>query len=400
MTIQNPKLLIFGLAIVVIASAVFALKSIVKPKVQGHILIQFVTAAEASRGRILKINDENGAAAEYKCGPADAAVAALTAVSDVRGSTMRLEAQTGVDENGSRYSVGLHKEGKFFFVTVHRGFSHIPRTVNVDLWFSAIRDDRVQTRTTYKLQFKRFAPPVRVISPLSGPKLVEAEKHAYAEYVVDRQSIVVDVAPRDHAGYVLLARSFQNDENIRISLAENPLAQGIYDDQSDAVLVELRSSRPTESWWNVSYKNAEIHIVDGHRVLWFPKTEATGLLNNETSSIHQTNTRPENTFTSEINISVSPRLRLRSPLDVLSLESISPSLEEMGLESLQVDVNSIGLHVVKKSNPGSKTKTIDKVPNLTLRFKAIGNATSLLATYALPIHRVQSVKPHFSELGW
>ena len=395
MTLPNPRYLVLTLAVMVIIGATVALKAIVKPKHRGRFRIDLITTVAGSQGKILKINDNKGGVAEYPCGPADAAVAVLSVSNDLQGSAIRLEAQTGKDENGSRYSVGLHKVSSFFFVTVHKGFSHIPRSVTVKLWVYAMKDERVQSYTSYNLTFKQFALPVRTVVPLTGPDLIEAEKHAYAEYVLDRQDLIVNIPPTERSGYEVLAKSFQSNENMKIALDENPVAQSVYDDQSDAVMVSLRSSKPTESTWNLTYRGAEVRVVEGRRFLWFPKTESSGLLNHEKSSIQETSAnwngiKMKNRSDGEIKINVAPSGQFRSPLDVVSLDRISPSLEEIGLSSVGIDIPSLGFHLSKRSAPNLKLGTMKKIPKLTLQFTVKGMRTIPGATYRLPVHRVQS----------
>lgn len=395
MTLPNPRYLVLTLAVTVIIGAAVALKAIVKPKIKGRFRIDLITTVAGTQGKILKINDDKGGVAEYPCGPADAAVAVLSVSNDLKGSAIRLEAQTGQDENGSRYSIGLHKVSSFFFVTVHKGFSRIPRSVTAKIWIYAIKDERVLSHTSYSLTFKQFALPVRTVVPLTGPGLIEAEKHAYAEYVLDRQDLIVNIPPTEQSGYEVLAKSFQSNENMKIALDENPVAQSVYNDQSDAVLVALRSSRPTESTWHLTYHDAEIRDVEGRRFLWFPKTESSGLINHEKSSIQETSAnwngiKMKNRTSGEIKINVAQRGPFRSPLDVVSLDKVSPSLEEMGLNSVDIDIPSLGFHLSKRSALSSKPGAKNKIPKLTLQFTVRGVRTIPGATYPLPVHRVQS----------
>ena len=394
MTSNIQKLLSAGLILVLlIAMGTTALRLLRSKNVERHLHVDLILTAEAVPGKVLRVGSKRGATVEYTCTSADAAVAVLAATSDLGQPTIRVNAGIGTDENGSRFSTGVHTVGDFTFVTIHKGYSHIPRTVSVPLTFVALKDNYSRAATGFLLEFKKFALPVRAISAPSGVALIQAEKHVYAQYIEDKRTLLIKTPGSKNLSYRILARSFESEENLKLATVESPFTLGVYDDQSDALEVQLETQKVTKKIVEVTYKDAEVRTIRGLRVLWFPTTEQTGMINGEMSSIQQTDPASPsitllNRSKGEVSIDLDPSLHARAQKSDVVLVKISPSLDEMGLDSLGVDIKSLGFHEVKKARGNLKRPHLDHIPTLTLQFAIVGFDKVPGPIYTIPVHPI------------
>ena len=205
--------------------------------------------------------------------------------------------------------------------------------------------------------------------------------------------MLIKTAGSKNLSYRILARSFESEENLKLATVESPFTLGVYDDQSDALEVQLETQKVTKKIVEVTYKDAEVRTIRGLRVLWFPTTEQTGMINGEMSSIQQTDPASPsitllNRSKGEVSIDLDPSLHARAQKSDVVLVKISPSLDEMGLDSLGVDIKSLGFHEVKKARGNLKRPHLDHIPTLTLQFVMVGFDKVPGPIYTVPVHPI------------
>ncbi len=367
------------------------------PDFQVDVLAQ----EEATPGKIIRISGASGAEAlKYTCTADDAAIAVFTIRDKESGEAIPAMIKSAKDTNQRDYSASISVGGPICVLSLKREFAVKPKVVNVNVGNGHVLGSKEVT-----IPLSKIADPVRLFVPPRGAKAAAAEKIARATFVRDRKYIDVKVVrplPPDMVEYVDL---------LDTSFGPAIMGFGILADCPDAVRVRLRRYRRIPIEYELIYKNAKVLHLNGTNFLSLPtkqlmgEMEGLGVMGGNRAPAEKGKSARKNLPSNQqldLAWSVIPfpktHATLQDPNGGYSMgqvAAISPSIEDMGLDSLRLNLASgnidnryrAGLSAMIKAT--KKSELPKKAEIQELRIKVLMTHQEKVSTQEiiLPVHQ-------------
>ena len=391
------------IAIVFIVAAVGAYR-IIGPRILGRskeLKATLVAQEEGHDGKLVEVRDGGRVVASYRCTAIDAAVAVVSVQDeDDQDRLVWYDAGAATDPGGNEYAVQGNRVGHFYFFTLMRGFGITPKSVVAKGHFEAVvplaRQEPDQPKPyqgkLFAFTFTKIAAPQRILTAPTGQALVEAEKVAVANYDPGSNTVRLAFPTNQHATANIVGASFCTDDVLRML---QPPKNVIYK-QTEAVRVRFMDwrSRPSTPWI-VSYKNAKVVTKNGRKQIVFPTSQDIGDVEDGKAHIEMVperaiNFKPTKQQISDIHISVIGGKPDFSEIPKLTLSSMTPSVEEMGLDAVNLLVEKYRFNKQVLAKPHFKGHVATSIPQLTFQFLVTHTESTGSRDLVLPVHHPET----------
>ena len=399
------------IAIVVIAAALFSLPKPAEKVASVHgqfpdpdPKVEILAEDEAMSGKTIRVKGPDGSEVfKYVCTPEDAAVAVFTFGEKVKGTPLPAIVRSARDSERNDYQASITTKGPINVVCIKRGFAVKPKTVDVKITSS------FHSENTSVIHISKFAEPVRVLTPPTGSAAVAVEKIATAKLNRDQGQVDVKIVhplPPDIDEYATTKDTsygrYGEGRGRIVSSEWNGL---------DAIEVMLKRYRRVPHDFEFHYKNAKIVTANGRNYLWLPDKQlmgemqglgVTGYTKAPIDRQKQNAAPIPSNESLELLWSAIPSPKTKPiPLDIIldtrpgEVIGISPSVEEMGFDSLQLELATINVKNVSRGGFRSilkaKTKAgrpkVSDIPDLTIRLRISNRVKVSTKTIVLPVHK-------------
>jgi hypothetical protein len=357
----------------------------------------FVAQEECKEGKLVDVREGSRVVASYRCSEEDAAIAVVSV--DDRNNEDRIgwfPSGEPTDANGNEYVVLAHPVGHFLFFTLLRSYGVAPKSVIAKGRFAVFHPhsapdpnpSNLPQGKEYSVSFTKLAAPKRILTPPTGNALIEAEKSAVAKYDPGTNTIQLEFPTKQHPTASVMATSFCPDGAFRML---QPPRNTVFRD-ADAVKIRFQDWRSRQSTpWTVSYRNAKIVTKNGRRQLVFPSSQDIGTVEDGQAHIEMETDRaisfkPAKRQISDVHISINGGTKNFIERPKLTLLSMTPSVEEMGLDAINLLVEKYAFNQQVLAKPNFKGHLATTIPQLTFRFQLTHTERVGSQDIILPVH--------------
>jgi len=359
-------------------------------------------------GKIIHIKQPGLSEFRYRCRPDDAAYSVFTFRDKHSGTDLGPEVKSAVDSSGNEYMVSTIGYSHVNILTLKRGFARRPSGVSV----------KVSVGNTGKaclMNLTKISDPVRELASPTADAASKAECFAKATYS-DRNGLifVTPIGPTkpSMSTFVRILASTYSSWSPYEHRSAIPF-NTFYGKSVEAIQTRLDRIRSEQSESTLVYRNAKVVDVNGKHFLYLPTQQNIGTVIGQTAvlsnhlPIQKQGYIPKSTLANEelevrwfskSNDGLSrPRLEYRdTPYPTIQIESVSPNLEEMGLDSLKVIVSGSNrtfgpMHGVTKAFRSAihpSAPTLREIPELKIRLRVTVYSLVSSQTVVLPVHHI------------
>jgi len=359
--------------------------------------IVLLTDEEGSKGKVVRAMRDGKVLGSYTCSAQDAEVAWLYYNGPQTAHVPEsMPLATGEDQGSWLYD--WYSNGPLMRVVFHKQYVVKPRSVS--LLFPAYVDRRGETLSTATIRLTHFAEVIRYLAPPSADEARLAETDVRAEYedtpgyshlnlISVRPTLKEMEKAHEMMDFKIIESTYQPEGTNEIN---------VFDGKTDAVKVRIDRYRYVDSIVYLHYTNAQIATIDGANVLRLPTTQVIGNLLDATATVIKhipdrsrgpSHGRSVGEMVVTLDRKQHPEVNF-SPL--ARLESLSPSLESMGLDLLRVRLGQTYDKVLERRGPRSESTT-GTIPEIRIGVRISTPVKYATKTYVLPIHHVKRDKP-------
>ncbi len=364
---------------------------------------------KATPGKVFKVTDPNGSEVmKYVCAPDDAAIAIFTMRDKFRGQSLRAAVSTARDMVSRNYLGVVMSNGPVKVLALKRGFSTKPDAVNVEIANAGVTGRRRGT-----IRIEDIADPVRDVVPPPDTTTAEAEKSAFAKLNHDRTFVTVECRtplPPDQVEKAVLVDS----SYFPFILPRRPFGFWPLPNTSavsiDAVKVRLDRFHKQSREVVLTYKDAKLVKVNGRNFVSLPKRQELGQIEGALIVAsnkpplefggHRLQSPPSNQvielqwkFRRKRGERVDPTKAVPPP--ELELLSVSPKIDDLGLDTLRVSLNDAfmqgrrfsGFTEVLRSQQKSTHPLVIDIPKIEFRVRITHLQKISSRTLVLPVHK-------------
>jgi len=321
--------------------------------------VDLVTEEACAPGKIVRAIVHGKTVAEYPCAPLDSAAAWIEIHDQQNGHKPDFCSSTASDDKGNLYWTATKQIGDRYLVRVANGYAHQPGSISVRIDYG--RDHENPQNSV--LKFTHLAEPKIVLAPLNESQRLSAQKLASASFISGHKIFAVNLlqpSSKDEFIYPhVLATSYCEGSGGSAATAK-PLPidfMSAYGNQTETVMLKLQRYRVRESLVKITYKNARLSHVNDVPIIECPTTQELGemagiaakmsaqssgdrvnsgakhIRSVLTVDLGSTAVDGQSDFDPNSEFGLIKKARQR-----FEFESISPSLQELGLEELSVEL--------------------------------------------------------------
>lgn len=400
---STPRLKTVVVAVVFIVAAICAFRFI-GPRILGRskeLKATLVAQEEGHDGKLVEVRDGGRVVASYRCTANDAAVAVVSVQDgDDQDRLVWYDAGAATDPGGNEYALLSNRVGHFFFFTLLRGFGITPKSVVAKGHFEVVvplarqQPDEVKPYEGkgFTFTFTKIAAPQRFLTAPTGKALAEAEKVAVANYDPGSNTVRLSFPSNQHPTANIVGASFCTGDVLRML---QPPKNVIYK-QTGVVKVRFMDwrSHQTNPWF-VSYRNAKVVTKNGRRQIVFPTSQDIGQIEDGQAHIESTPERsisfkPAKEQVGDVHISINDGARNGFDQPKLTLLSMTPSVEEMGLDAVNLLVEKYRFNQRVLAKPNFKGHLATTIPQLTFQFQLTHTESAGSRDLILPVHHPET----------
>jgi len=350
--------------------------------------VDLISQEEAQPGKIVRATIDGLTQHDYKCSSQDASVAVVYVTDSVPGFVPNITVGQAKDPAGNRYATNLHLFNNLAFVTIYKGFSNIPKSITLPMQVSGV---------VFPITVTKIAPPERAFEPPSALEVKEAEKKVVAEYVEAHKGIFLRVTKDPAHGFYRGARILASD----FCPETDWEGTGPWQQQTSSipswVKVQVARYRMNGGLTTLTYKNAQVRIINGKRVLLFPSKQNIGKLHGW------------NAFVNSLTESAYRDVKLKHSVGVIAIHfpeldngqhsigtfearsvSLIPNVEDLGLDWVEVNMDNLRIRLRIEAKHASQVGHSLTIPELKIRFDQAQSVKVASQILIVPVHRVKN----------